>query len=117
MLPEADGMPRGPQGPPFDGYFPYKHRHHRAPPGGGSALRSTTMPWRTLVKPPRRADLDAILQRWLVDERPPDATLLINLQHHLTARHPHGAQDAHEVGETVVRLDGGLVRVRHDHTA
>ena len=32
MLPEADGMPRGPQGPPFDGYFPYKQRHHRAPP-------------------------------------------------------------------------------------
>ena len=51
---------------------------------GRSALRSATMPWRTLVKPPRRADLDAILQRWLVDERPSDATLSINLQHHLT---------------------------------
>jgi len=81
-------MPRGLQGPPFDGYVPSKHRHHRAPPRGGSAPPSATMPWRTLVKPPRRADLDAILQRWLVDERPPDATLSIDLQHHLITRPP-----------------------------
>jgi hypothetical protein len=57
------------------------HRYVVIPPVN---IAITTMPWQTLVKPPRRADLDAILQRWLVDERPSDAILSINLQHHLT---------------------------------